>query len=81
MAVELHDVPSERLPLGADRLDPHDLAHRTVQRGAIRVDDRHEIAKAEMRSGHCGLPYLTFVQLAVAQQGERQIVSATDTCR
>src|SRR5262249_11385959 len=84
VAVDLDHRPAECLPLLDERLEIEDLPHEVVELNAVFIEDHGEVAEAmaglpELRSGHCRLPHLTFLDLSVADDAVHAIRLAAET--
>src|SRR5437763_1167401 len=65
VAVDLHRVPAKRLPLALEIANGEDLIGRPVE-----IDDRREIAEAQVGTDERALPDRALVALAVAHERE-----------
>ena len=71
VAVELDGIPAERTPFGGHGLDGGDAGHRAIDLGIVGIEQDGQPAQAVVPREHRCLPDLPFLQLAVAEEGER----------
>ena len=73
---DVHHRPPERLKLGAQVGQVHHLLSGAIDLLVIVIHRAYQIVHPLGTSKHGGLPYLAFLQLAVAVHGEHQVAVA-----
>ena len=73
-------VKAEGGKLRADVAEGHDVVVPAVYLQAVMVENNGEVIELIMGGGHCGLPYLTLLALAVADHGVHLIALAAVLC-
>ncbi|VVC01839.1 Uncharacterised protein [uncultured archaeon] len=74
VAVADYYVPAKGMVFLINRVDAHDILHRAVDLQLVLVHYANEVVELVVRGGHCGLPYLPFLLLAVAHYAINAIV-------
>src|SRR5664280_384672 len=77
IAVDVDDMPVERVQLSADIVDTLDIEAATIDLQDIVVEEGTQVIQLKMRTCHQSLPDLALLQLAIARKAvgtDRQLI-------